>query len=56
MTTLEYFIKKGVKVLNEMPNGWRFIQGATTAPRGYIWVNNGKSFFSKEYKHALLKI
>lgn len=53
---LNYFINKGVKVLNEMPNGWRVIQGAITAPRGYKWVNNGKSLFSKEYEHALLKI
>ncbi|MBO5711658.1 MAG: hypothetical protein J6R47_02365 [Acholeplasmatales bacterium] len=54
--TLDYFTNKGVKVLNEMPNGWSFIQGATTAPIGYKWVNNGKSLFSKQYEHALLKI
>ena len=56
MTTLEHFINKGVKVLNKLPNGWRVIQGAATAPRGYKWVNNGKSLFSKEYEQALLKI
>jgi hypothetical protein len=56
MNTLDYFINKGVKVLNELPFGWCFIYGATTAPRGYKWVNNGRSLFSKEYEHALLKI
>ena len=56
MATLDYFINKGVKVFNEKPNGWCVIQGALTAPRGYKWINNGKSFFSNEYQQALLKI
>ena len=53
---LDSLINRGVKVLNELPNGWRVIEGATTAPVGYKWVNNGKSLFSKEYERALLKI
>lgn len=53
--TLDYFINKGVKILNKLPNGWRVIEGALTAPIGYKWVNNGKSVFSKEYRQALLK-
>ena len=53
---LDSLINRGVKVLNELPNGWRVIEGATNAPLGYKWVNNGKSFFSKDYEHALLKI
>lgn len=56
MPRLDYLIKKGVRVLNELPNGWKAIQNATNAPLGYVWVNNGKSHFSKEYEHALLKI
>jgi hypothetical protein len=56
MTKLEYFISKGVKILNEMPNGWRVIENATNVPNGYKWINNGKSLFSKDYEHALLKI
>ena len=31
------------------------ISGATTAPDGYHWENNGKSRFSGEYKHRLVK-
>ena len=54
--TLNYFINKGVKVLNEMPSGWRFLEGAMTNPRGYKWISNGKSLFSKEYEQALLKV
>ena len=39
-----------------MPPGWKEIRGATTAPSGYVWIYNGKSIFTKEYRHALLKI
>lgn len=39
-----------------MPEGWKEIRGATTAPNGYVWINNHKSVFSEEYRHALLKV
>ena len=42
------------KIFSSMPDGWRICHGAS-APRGYAWINNGKSLFSKEYRHALLK-
>lgn len=45
-----------VKVYDEMPVGWKDIIGALTAPLGYKWICNGKSFFSKERETALLKI
>ena len=32
---------------------WQDIPGATTAPRGKKWQNNGKSRFSADYKHRL---
>ena len=35
---------------------WKDIQGASTAPKGYKWQNNGKSRFSKEYKSRLVKV
>lgn len=35
---------------------WKPIKGATTAPKGYEWVSNGKSRFSKDYRHKLSKI
>jgi hypothetical protein len=39
-----------------MPSGWKEIRGATTAPNGYVWINNRKSVFSEENRHALLKV
>jgi hypothetical protein len=53
---IAYFKNSGVKFLDTMPEGWKEIKGAMTAPNGYIWIFNGKSIFSKEYKQALLKI
>lgn len=43
-------------VLNSLPKGWRYIEGATTAPKGYKWANNSKSLFSSDYRSALVKI
>lgn len=34
---------------------WKKIEGATTAPVGYHWENNGKSRFGGEYKQRLVK-
>ena len=34
---------------------WKDLGGATTAPSGYKWQSNGKSRFSGEYKHRLVK-
>lgn len=45
-----------VKILGEMPKGWQILEGASTAPAGYVWISNGKSRFSGEYEHALLKV
>jgi hypothetical protein len=41
---------------DKMPMGWKEVQGATTAPNGYVWIWNRKSIFSKEFRHALLKV
>lgn len=46
--------KHGVKVYKEMPENWKITAGALTAPRGVIWINNGKSLFSGERKAAFL--
>ena len=47
---------KDVLKLDALPEGWRKIGGAVTAPDGYYWASNGKSrFFSKEFQHALIK-
>lgn len=47
---------ESVKVFYQMPNGWKEIWDAQTAPSGYVWIFNGKSIFSSEYQHALLKV
>ncbi len=39
-----------------MPTGWKEIRWAITAPNGYVWISNRKSIFSKDYRHALLRI
>lgn len=39
----------------ESGESWRDIPGATNAPSGYKWQNNGKSRFSGEYKNRLVK-
>lgn len=45
---------KQAKVLNHIPEGWRLLSGAMTAPRGYRWVFNGESLFSGKRKRALV--
>lgn len=41
-------------VLEEMPEDWKITEGATTAPLGYVWVDNGKSMFSGDRQTALV--
>ena len=43
------------KKLNELPKGWKYTEGAQTAPDGYRWANNGKSRFRSGYERALIK-
>ena len=45
-----------VPVYDSMPDGWKEIRGAQTAPSGYVWIWNCKSIFSPEYQRALLKV
>jgi hypothetical protein len=40
---------------DKMPEGWKEVKGASTAPNGYVWIWNRKSIFSKDFRHALLK-
>lgn len=44
------------KLLKELPNGWKKLEGTLTAPNGYYWASNGKSFFDGTYERALVKI
>jgi len=52
---LEYFRQHGVPFYDTLPDGWVINERATTAPSGYVWINNRVSIFSKEYRHGLLK-
>lgn len=45
-----------VPIYDEMPEGWADISHIVSAPSGYHWINNRKSIFTKEYRHALLRI
>ena len=45
----------GIKVLNQVPEGWKVVGGCTNAPAGYRFINNNKSRFGGEYQHALVK-
>ncbi len=44
-----------IRVYKRKPNGWKEDKGATTAPKGYAWISNGKSLFSGERRTGLIK-
>lgn len=54
--TIKYFKDKGINIYDELPEGYIINEDATTAPRGYVWVSNNKSFFSGEREHGLLRV
>jgi len=41
--------------LNEPPTGYHKTIGATTAPHGFEWYNNGESRFHGKRKSVLVK-
>lgn len=43
------------RVLDHLPDGWRYLDGASTAPLGHRWACNGRSRFGGEYRHALVR-
>lgn len=53
---IAHFKALGVQFLDTMPEGWKKVEGATTAPSGYVWIRNCKPIFSDMYEHALLKL
>lgn len=55
MNTITLKNGEQVEVFEEMPDGWKQLKGASTAPYGYIWIWNGKSLFHGEYRTAFLK-
>lgn len=42
-------------ICSEMPNGFKELKGALTAPVGFRWVYNGKSLFGGNRRVALLR-
>ena len=46
--------KHNVEVYETMPEGWRVLQGALTAPCGTTWIHNNGSIIQKTKKTALL--
>lgn len=45
---------KDVPFMKTVPKGWKENTYATTAPKGYTWIDNGKSHFDKDYKSAIV--
>lgn len=46
---------RSTRKLDKLPDGWRCVDGATTAPVGWLWANNGESRFGGSYESALVK-
>jgi len=42
-------------IIDKLPDGWRVNPDATTAPNGYVWVDNKKSLFGGERESAIIK-
>ena len=51
---IRWFDEHGVRFLDELPDGWRYLEGATTAPNGWRWAGHG-SLFGGGYEHALIR-
>lgn len=54
MATIEW-AGRHVETFPKIPQGWKILEGATNHPKGYIWIHNGESVFSKERMTALIK-
>lgn len=52
---IEYWKQQGIKILDKAPDNWVVVKNAQTAPNGYKWYSNGKSLFSGEREHCLVK-
>lgn len=45
-----------VPIYDELPAGWVDINDIVEAPAGFRWINNHKSIFDPDYRHALLRM
>lgn len=39
---------------DHVPEGFRKLTGATTAPRGWVWYGKGSRFVRHDYQHILV--
>lgn len=54
MNYIDYFKNKGIKIFDNIPNGFVKVEKCS-APNGYEWYSNNKSLFNKERIHILIK-
>lgn len=47
--------KREIEYVESVPDGFKELKGATTAPLGYTWYTNGKSILDKSRKSILVK-
>lgn len=47
--------EKEIEYVDNVPEGYKKLEGAMTAPLGYTWYHNGKSIIDKERKTILVK-
>ena len=45
---LDYCRRERIPVLDQLPDGWKFNEQATTAPSGFKWANNGQPIFIRD--------
>lgn len=63
---LDYCSRNRIPVLDQLPDGWKFIENATTTPTGFKWAfnmqplfkrdANGNYFANRNYKHAVIRV
>ena len=49
---IKRFEEHGVRFLDELPEGWHYVGGATTTPNGWRWAGHGSFFPGLTYEHA----
>ena len=53
---IKAFADRGVKILDNPPEGWKLLENTNTEPNEYRWWSNGKSLFGGQYEHALVRV
>ena len=50
---IAYFVNLGYHFYDHIPDGWKVVKGALTAPSGYVWIHR---FVDGYRKTAFAKI